>query len=72
MKFLSNFFIGLVAVLVFVIVTRILGYLAIKFDIVNVSDDTEPTGVGCAMWFIIAILVFLCWFVGYAINNFPV
>ncbi len=70
MQALGNIFVGLVAIAVFVVVTRILGYLSIKFDIVNVDEDTEPMGVGCAMWIIVAILVFICWFVGYAINNF--
>ena len=69
-EFLNNIFIGIVAILVCVIVTRILGYLAIKFDIVDVHDDTDLTGVGCAMWLVVAVLVFICWFVGYAINNF--
>ena len=70
MQILSDIFVGLVAIAVFVVVTRILGYLSIKFDIVNVDKDTEPMGVGCAMWIIVAMLVFICWLIGYLINNF--
>lgn len=69
MQILSDIFVGLVAIAVFVVVTRILGYLSIKFDIVNVDEDTEPMGVGCAMWVVVVVLVFICWLIGYLINN---
>jgi len=70
MQFLSNILIGLVAVMIFLIVTHILGYLSIKYNIVHNDNDNEPIGAGCAMWVVIAVLVFVFWFIGYAINAF--
>ena len=69
-EFLNNIFIGIVVVAAFLITTYALGYFSIKFNIINANEDAEPIGTGCAMWFAIAVLTFVVWFIGYAINAF--
>ena len=64
MHVLANMFIGLVAIMTFVIVLRALGWLAIKIELVQDSQDSNYVGIGCGLLMIIIILCAVCWMIG--------
>lgn len=62
---ISKIFIGLVAVITFLIITNLLGWLGKKIGFVpNNNDENNDMEVGCALWFIIIILAFACFLIG--------
>lgn len=70
---LSNMFLGLVAVMTFVIVLRILGWFAIKVELVQTDEDRSNSnyvGVGCGLLLIILMLAGVFLIVGTLINSF--
>ena len=67
MHVLANMFIGLVAIMTFVIVLRALGWLAVKIELVQDSQDSNHSnyiGIGCGLLMVIFILCGICWFIG--------
>ena len=69
MHTLANIFIGLVAIMTFVIVLRVLGWLARKTDIVQGDTDSYTDfGVGCGLLVVILAFLTICWIVGISID----